>query len=270
MTNIIARRARRPAPVRARGAGRRRRARRPGARRAVTAGAADMPTWRAIGADRGIAVRALVLPRAASRAAGRRRDRSRSRSRSRPRFPISQARRYDLDVGIPRRLARVVGRAIVAVIAFVMSIARAAALRRGEPAPGGPRRRRRRRCRRLARAGLPPRARDRLAPRGRARARAPRGPVRSALIGAIVGVLGVVGCFTFRAGLTDAAAARNVRHRVELRGASGEGPVARQRRAHHRRRTPTSARAPRRLGPHRAHQRRDDTDVRRSRRSRAT
>jgi hypothetical protein len=30
--------------------------------------------------------------------------------------------------------------------------------------------------------------------------------VRSALIGAIVGVLGVVGCFTFRAGLTDAAA----------------------------------------------------------------
>ena len=31
-------------------------------------------------------------------------------------------------------------------------------------------------------------------------------PVRSALIGAIVGVLGVVGCFTFRAGLADAAA----------------------------------------------------------------
>ena len=28
-------------------------------------------------------------------------------------------------------------------------------------------------------------------------------PVRSALIGAIVGVLGVVGCLTFRSGLTD-------------------------------------------------------------------
>src|SRR6185437_7766962 len=57
-----------------------------------------------------------------------------------------------------------------------------------------------------AQAGLPPA----LAIGSRLAVEPGRGrraiPVRSALIGAIVGVLGVVGCFTFRAGLADAAA----------------------------------------------------------------
>jgi ABC-type antimicrobial peptide transport system permease subunit len=57
-----------------------------------------------------------------------------------------------------------------------------------------------------ARAGLPPA----LAIGSRLAVEPGRGrravPVRSALVGAIVGVLGVVGCFTFRAGLADAAA----------------------------------------------------------------
>src|SRR4029077_3668165 len=38
--------------------------------RAVSAGAADLPTWRAIGADRSIAVRALVLPAVGTAAIG--------------------------------------------------------------------------------------------------------------------------------------------------------------------------------------------------------
>ena len=92
--------------------------------RAVSAGAADLPTWRAIGADRGIAVRALVLPATAHA----------RRSASvvgvavaiglSPRFPISQARRYDLDVGYPRRLAgarsRRRSRSLVAVLAIAI------------------------------------------------------------------------------------------------------------------------------------------------------
>ena len=57
-----------------------------------------------------------------------------------------------------------------------------------------------------ARTGLPPA----LAIGSRLAVEPGRGrravPVRSALIGAVVGVLGVVGCFTFRDGLTDAAA----------------------------------------------------------------
>ncbi|HEV2643356.1 MAG TPA: FtsX-like permease family protein, partial [Candidatus Elarobacter sp.] len=52
-------------------------------------------------------------------------------------------------------------------------------------------------------------------------------PVRSALVGAIAGVLGVVGCLTFRAGL-DAAVASPQRSGVVWNYvvASGEGPVA--------------------------------------------
>ena len=76
-------RARRSAAVRARRARRRRRARRSGARAAVSASAADLPTWRAIGADRPLALRALVIP--ARRDRGRRRASPPSSSRSRSR-----------------------------------------------------------------------------------------------------------------------------------------------------------------------------------------
>jgi hypothetical protein len=50
--------------------------------------------------------------------------------------------------------------------------------------------------------------------------------VRSALVGAIVGVLGVVGCFTFRAGLADAAADPQRSGVVwNFMVGSGEGPL---------------------------------------------
>ena len=51
--------------------------------------------------------------------------------------------------------------------------------------------------------------------------------MRSALIGAIVGVLGVVGCFTFRAGLADAAASPQRSGVVwDFTIASGLGPLS--------------------------------------------
>ena len=121
-----------------------------------------------------------------------------------PRFPISQARRYDLDLGVHADWF-VLGIAALAVIAAVFATAIMAALwavsgRRSDtrsPSTIGTW---------AARAGLPPA----LAIGSRLAVEPGRGrravPVRSALIGAVVGVLGVVGCFTFRDGLTDAAA----------------------------------------------------------------
>ena len=171
--------------------------------RAVSAGAADMPTWRAIGADRSIAIRALTLPALVSAGAGVLVAVAVAIGLS-ERFPISQARRFDLDVGYHADWL-VLGLMIAAVLVAVLAIAIVAALWavsgrrtvRHSPSTVG---------RWTARAGLPPA----LAIGSRLAVEPGRGrravPVRSALIGAIVGVLGVVGCFTFRAGLADAAA----------------------------------------------------------------
>ena len=131
------------------------------------------------------------------------------------RFPIGLACRFDLDVGMHADWTAIAV-AIVAVIAFVMSIAALAAL------VAATRRRRPRRSAvanrtRLAQAGLPPALviGSRLGGRTRARARAV--PVRSALIGAIAGVMGVVACFTFRAGLERRGRQPGtLRHRLEL------------------------------------------------------
>jgi ABC-type lipoprotein release transport system permease subunit len=171
--------------------------------RAVSAGAADLTTWRAIGADRRMAVRALSLPALVTAAVGVVTAVGVAIALS-PRFPISQARRYDLDVGVHADWF-VLGIAVLTVIAAVFAIAILSALwavsgRRSDtrsPSTVG---------KWAARAGLPPA----LAIGSRLAVEPGRGrravPVRSALIGAIVGVLGVVGCFTFRDGLTDAAA----------------------------------------------------------------
>ena len=67
--------------------------------RAVSAGAADLPTWRAIGADRSIAVTRAGDARVDHRRRRRRRPARPSRSLLSARFPISQARRFDLHVG---------------------------------------------------------------------------------------------------------------------------------------------------------------------------
>ncbi len=191
--------------------------------RAVSAGASELATWRAIGADRRIAVRALVLPAIVTATVGVATAIGSAIALS-PRFPISQARRYDLDVGIHADLV-VLGGAAAAVLLAVLGTAVLSALvaasgRRSAdrgPSSAG---------RRAARLGLPPA----LAIGSRLAVEPGRGrravPVRSALVGAVVGVLGVVGCFTFRAGLTDAAASPQRSGIVwNFEVVSGEGTV---------------------------------------------
>jgi hypothetical protein len=171
--------------------------------RAVSAGAADLPTWRAIGADRDIAVRALMMPAVLTAAIGAATGVVVALALS-ARFPISQGRRYDLDVGYHADWV-VLGIAASAVVLAVLTIALGSAVwaasgrrpRTPTPSTAGMW---------AARTGLPPA----LAVGSRLAVEPGRGrravPVRSALVGALVGVLGVVGCFTFRAGLADAAA----------------------------------------------------------------
>jgi hypothetical protein len=192
--------------------------------RAVSAGAADLPTWRAIGADRGIAVRALILPAIGTAVVGAVTGVIVAIALS-PWFPISEGRRYDLDVGIHADWD-VLGLAAAAVVVAVLTTAAVVAVwtatgrRAPKPTPSTA-------GKWAARTGLPPA----LAVGSRLAVEPGRGhravPVRSALIGAVVGVLGVVGCFTFRAGLEDAAASPQRSGVVwNFAVASGEGLVA--------------------------------------------
>jgi ABC-type lipoprotein release transport system permease subunit len=192
--------------------------------RAVSAGAGELATWRAIGADRSIAVPALVLPATLTAAVGVASGVGVAVLMSRY-FPISQARRFDLDLGVHADWF-VLGLAAAAIVIAVLTTAIASALwtvagrrsaSRSPSAVGGM----------AARIGLPPA----LAIGSRLAVEPGRGrravPVRSALIGAVVGVLGVVGCFTFRAGLTDAATSPQRSGIVwDYVLGSGDGPVA--------------------------------------------
>jgi hypothetical protein len=121
-----------------------------------------------------------------------------------PRFPIGVARRYDLDVGVHADIVVLVG-ALLLLVVSVLGLAaitawwRATRLER-EPTTTSTT------ARWIANTGVSPTLLigSRLAVEpGRGRRAV---PVRSALVGAIVGVLGVVACFTFRAGIEDAAA----------------------------------------------------------------
>ena len=119
------------------------------------------------------------------------------------RFPIGLARRIDLDVGTHADWA-VLGLGVLALALVVLGMAIATAqwrVARGNadaatPKPVGEW---------TFRAGLPPALLigSRLAVEPGRGTRAV--PVRSALVGVIAGVIGVVGCFTFRAGLVDTA-----------------------------------------------------------------
>src|SRR4051794_24983316 len=169
--------------------------------RAVSAGAADLPTWRAMGADRGVVVRALVLPTLVTAAVGAVTAILLAIALS-PRFPIALTRRYELDIGFHADwLVLGLGALllVVAVVATAWATAEIRVRRRQVDRP---------------RAGLAARLTGSLnlspplvigsqlaVEPGRGRRAV---PVRSALVGAIVGVLGVVGCLTFRAGLSDA------------------------------------------------------------------
>jgi ABC-type antimicrobial peptide transport system permease subunit len=193
--------------------------------RSVSSSAADLPTWRAMGADRWLAVRALLLPAVVTAVVGAATSVGIAIALS-SRFPLGTARDYELHLGTHADWF-VLGLAAVAMLAGVMLIAAAGAWWRVTHSTPEPTR---------------PSFVDRLvAPMSRAPAlmigarlagepgRGRRAvPVRSALVGAIAGVIGVVGCLTFRAGLHDAA------HEPRRSGvvwnyvvAAGEGTVPR-------------------------------------------
>jgi predicted lysophospholipase L1 biosynthesis ABC-type transport system permease subunit len=169
--------------------------------RAVSAGAADLPTWRAMGADRGVVVRALVLPTFVTAAVGAVIAVVLAIALS-PRFPIALTRRYELDIGFHADWL-VLGLGALLLVVAVLATAWATAeirIRRREvdrPRPSLA-------ARLTGSVNLSPPLLigSQLAVEpGRGRRAV---PVRSALVGAVVGVLGVVGCLTFRAGLSDA------------------------------------------------------------------
>ncbi len=171
--------------------------------RAVTAGGAELPTWRAIGADRKVVVGGLVFPAALTAVVGVVTALVVAVALS-PRFPIGVARRYELDVGLHADWF-VLGLAVVALAVVVFLTAWAAAewqrTRGSEVAASPPSS-----VGWSSRVGFPPAlligTRLALEP-GRGKRAV---PVRSALFGAVVGVLGVVACFTFRAGIEDTVA----------------------------------------------------------------
>jgi hypothetical protein len=192
--------------------------------RAVTAGAADLPTWQAMGAETSTVVPALVLPAFITAGVAAATSVVAAIALS-SRFPLGLARVYDLDVGVHADWLVLLGAAAAVTVGVVLTAVSAALWRttrgasaRERPGASG---------RWSARVGFPP-ALDvgfRLAVEpGRGRTAV---PVRSALVGAIVGVLGVVGCLTFRSGL-DAAVASPARSGVvwDYVLASGEGRVA--------------------------------------------
>ena len=171
--------------------------------RAVGAGAADLPTWRAIGADRRIVVRAMVAPTVVTAAVGVVTALIVAIALS-PRFPIALTRHYDLDLGVHADWF-VLGLGALALVIAVLGTAWVTAevrVRRRAPGRAHPST-----TARLATTmGLPPSLLigSRLAVESGQGRRAV--PVRSALVGAVVGVLGVVACLTFRAGLSDTVA----------------------------------------------------------------
>jgi hypothetical protein len=190
--------------------------------RSVSTGGADLPTWRAMGADRGIAMRSMALPATVTAVVG---------AVVTPivaillstRFPIGVARRFELDLGYHADWA-VIGLAMAALVVATMALA---ALTGWVVVS--------RRARTSGRASAFVRWTSRLespvlligsrlaVEPGRGRRAV---PVRSAMLGAVVGVLGVVACFTFRSGLEDATTKPERSGVVwDAEVASGEGPV---------------------------------------------
>jgi len=171
--------------------------------RAVTAGASDLPVWRAIGADRSVVVRALVLPTMVTAAIGAVTAIVVAIALS-PRFPIALTRNYELDIGLHADwLVLGLGAVglIIAVLVTAWVTAEIRVRRRVVTRPGASVA-----ARLTTHIGLSPPLLigSRLAVEPGQGRRAV--PVRSAMIGALVGVIGVVGCLTFRAGLADTVA----------------------------------------------------------------
>jgi predicted lysophospholipase L1 biosynthesis ABC-type transport system permease subunit len=169
--------------------------------RAVSASAADLPTWRAMGADRPLALKALLLPALLSAAVGVVTSLAVAVALS-SRFPLGTARDYDLDIGTHADWL-VLGVTAVALFMAVVAVAGVGAwwrITRSTSQPTRPSA--------VDRIMAPMSSAPTLMIGARLASEPGRGrravPVRSALIGAIAGVVGVVGCLTFRAGIQDA------------------------------------------------------------------
>jgi len=171
--------------------------------RAVTAGAADAPTWRAMGASRAMLVRGMVVPTTIVAGVGALTTVVVAIALS-PRFPSGAIRQFELDIGVHADWPVLLAFAFALAFAVLLTATVTAWWRTGraehevsKPSTVGDW---------AARAGMSPAlvvgARLAVEP-GRGRRAV---PVRSALVGAIAGVLGVVACFTFRAGIDDALA----------------------------------------------------------------
>ena len=166
--------------------------------RAVRAGAADLMTWRALGVDNRTAITAVTAPAIGVAAVGALTVIGVAIALS-PRFPVAFSRRIELDIGLHADWL-VVGAGVALLVIAVLGAAWTTALltvRRGD-----------RSVRRPSAvvqwastlSSAPPvivGTRLALEP-GRGHRAV---PVRSAFVGAIVGVLGVVGCLTVGRGL---------------------------------------------------------------------
>lgn len=167
--------------------------------RAVGSGAADLRTWRAMGTDNKLAVRAMVAPAVLSAVVGAVTTVVVAVLLS-PRFPIGYTRQFELDVGFHADWLVLLSGAALVVVAIMLAawLTAERSVRREEQleSSGNP-------PRALTGAALPPAMMigSRLAVEvGRGRRAV---PVRAALLGAVAGVLTVVACLTFRNGLAD-------------------------------------------------------------------
>ena len=167
--------------------------------RAVTAGAADLPTWRALGFDHRMAVATIAIPATIAAVVGALAAVGFALALS-PRFPVAFSRRFLLDTGVHADWV-VLGAGVAVVLIAVSAAAWSTAwltVRLGD-----------RSGRRPSALALwagkltlpaPMLVGTRLAVEPGRGKRAV--PVRSAFVGAVAGVLGVVACLTLGRGLT--------------------------------------------------------------------
>jgi hypothetical protein len=167
--------------------------------RAVTAGAADLPTWRALGFDRRMAATAIAVPAAIAAVVGAVTTVTVAIAMS-PRFPVAFTRRFLLDTSVHADWLIIGAAAAVVVLAVAATAWTTAWL----TVRFGVRSARRPPALALWAGTLalpaPMIVGTRLAVEPGRGKRAV--PVRSALVGAVAGVLGVVACLTMGRGLT--------------------------------------------------------------------
>jgi hypothetical protein len=172
--------------------------------RSVRAGAGDVPTLQAMGFTRADSALGLVLPHLLSIGVAATTAVVGAVVLS-PRFPIGLSRRADPDVGLHADWL-VIGLGTLLVVVILLAAAALTAWRAVSARPATAATRRSRLVDRLASAGAPPTvvigASFALEPGRDARAL----PTRPALVGVVVGVIGIIAAQTFLVGMDDAIA----------------------------------------------------------------